>query len=55
MDIHKSMDNLRLISIKTWISIHVYLLFTDIHCRMSLHGYLCLDINLDIHTCMANS
>ena len=28
-----------LISIKTWISTHGYLLFTGIHCGMSLHGY----------------
>ena len=51
MDIHKSKDTW-LIFIKTWVTIHEYLSFTDIHCRMSLHGYPCLDINVDIHTCM---
>jgi len=39
---------------KTWISIHKYLFFTDIHCRMSLYGYPCLDTNVDIRTCMDN-
>jgi len=40
---------------KTWISIHGYLFSNGIHCRMSLHGYPCLDnINVDIHTCMDN-
>ena len=38
---------------KTWISIHGYFL-TDIHCRMSLHEYPCLDINVDIRTWMDN-
>jgi len=52
MDINKSMDIWRLISIKTLISIHGYLLLTDIHGRMSFHGNPCLDINVDIHTCM---
>jgi len=54
MNIHKSMDNWRLLSIKTWISINGNLFFTDIHCGMSLHGYPCLDINVDIHACMDN-
>ena len=54
MDIHKSMDNWRLISTKIWIIIYGYLLFTDIHCGMSLHGYPCLDINVDIHAYMDN-
>jgi len=54
MDIHKSMDNWRLISIKTWISIYGYLLFTDIYCGMFLHGYPCLDINVDIYACLDN-
>jgi len=40
------------ISIKTWTSIYGYFMFTDIHCGMSLHGYPCLDINVDIHACM---
>ena len=39
---------------KTWISICEYLLFTNIHWEMSLHGYPCLDINVDIHACMDN-
>jgi len=39
---------------KTWISINGYLFLTDIHFRMSLHGYPCLDIYVDIHTCMDN-
>ena len=29
-----------------------YVLFTDIHRGMSLHGYPYLDINVDIHACM---
>jgi len=33
---------------------HGYLLLTGIHCVMSLHGYLCLDINVDIHACIDN-
>jgi len=41
-------------SIKTWIYIHGYLLFTDINCRMSMHGYLCLDIHIGVHTCKSN-
>jgi len=53
-DIHKSKDDWRLISVKTWISIHGYLLFTDIHRKIALHGYPCLNINVDIHTCMGN-
>jgi len=48
------MDNWRLISIKTWISIYGYLFLTDVHCGMSLHGYPCLDINVDIHACIDN-
>jgi len=47
-------DNLKVISIKTWTSIHGYLLFTDIHCKMSLHEYPCLDIIMDTPTCMDN-
>jgi len=54
MDIYESIYNWRLISIKTWISIDEYLLFTYIHCRTFLHRYHCLDINVDIHTCMDN-
>ena len=52
IDIHRSMDNWRLISIKSWISIYGYILSTDIHCGMSLQWYPCLDINVDIHACM---
>jgi len=48
MDIHNSIDNWGLISIKTRISIHKYLLITDIHCRMSLHPWL--DIHVDMNT-----
>ena len=29
-------------------------IFADIHCKMSLHGYPCLDIDVDIHTYMDN-
>jgi len=54
MNIHRSMDNLRLISIKTSISIYGYLLFTDIHCGIPSQGYPCLDIHVDIHACMDN-
>ena len=36
------------------ISINWYLLFTDINCRMSVHGYPFLDINMDIRTWMDN-
>jgi len=36
------------------MSIYIYLLFTDIYCGMSLHGYPCLDINVDINACMDN-
>jgi len=49
MDIHKSMDDRGHIQ-KTRTSIHGYLLFTDNHSRMSLHGYPDLDINVDIYT-----
>jgi len=56
MDIHKKLINEDTYlygyePIKTWISIHEYLLFTDIHCRISLHGYPCLNINVNIHIC----
>ena len=55
MDTHKSMDNWTNIH-KIQLSIHGYLLSTDIHCRISSHGYSCLDINVDILilTCMDN-
>jgi len=51
MDIHKIMDNWRLISMKHGY-LCGYLLFTDIDCGMSLQGYPCLDINVDIHAWM---
>jgi len=52
INIHKSMDNWRLISIKTKVSIKI--VYAGIHCIMALHGYPCLDINVDIHICMDN-
>jgi len=65
MDIHRNARISKWISIKAWIieywyplkhaiSTHGYLLFMDIHCIMFLCGYPCLDINMDIHTCMDN-
>jgi len=37
-----------------WIAIDGYLLLTNFYCGMSLHGYPCLDINVDIHACINN-
>jgi len=53
MNIHKSIDNWR--HIHKNIDIHLWIyIFTDIHCGMSLHGYPCLEINVDIHAWMDN-
>jgi len=41
-------------NVLVWISLLGYLLFTDIHCSISLYGHLYLDINVDIHTYMDN-
>ena len=36
------------------MDIHLWIYIKDIHCGKDLHGYPCLDINVDIHACMDN-
>ena len=62
MDVHANPRTSKFTSIKAWMistdthkNMDIFVnIFTDIHCRMFLHGYPCLDINVDIHTFMYN-